>query len=488
MPDMIVICANGLQAACLGAYGNPWIHTPNLDRFAAEGILFDNHFPDNLTTLPTRRSWWSGKFTLHDPEKGWGPIEDPAEPDLIHRLNQAGVQTAIISDCPYVNDPDMGYTKAWREAIVIRGSGYDTWCDPKTTEAVDCRLEPGLTLPATDDPHYQTWRERWDHLLRNRNRTNRLEDESQTGVAQVVQKAAGWLERRSADQPYFLWLDVFCPHGPWDLPEKYRDYYASDRADQFEIQESGDLFLAHQADSQMVKTLIDVPGGWVGEVISDDELLRLRKTYAGAVTMLDQWVGELMDTLKNQGRLEKTVLVFVSDQGEPLGEHGFVRRPVTSVYEELSHTPLMIRWPGVGDFGQRRSAIVQTVDLSATILDVFGVEKPADWPGKSLKETLSDPAVKVRDFGLIGMDCETFAIRTEDWLYVESVETVETENGAEPDGDETERLEAEPVPPQLFAKPEDRWDKNDVSSTEEQTVEELAAKLQAELDRLGEQV
>lgn len=483
MPDMIVICANGLQAAYLGAYGNPWIHTPNLDRLASEGFVFDNHYPDNLTTLPTRRSWWSGKFTLHDPEKAWGPMEDPMEPDLLNQLRKAGVQTTIVSDCPYINDADMGYTRQWNKAILVRGSGYDTWIDPaKGGKQVDCRTEPGLPLPPSDDPGYDTWRERWNNLLRNRNQTGRLADESKTGVAQVMTKAADWLDNYSQDQPFFLWLDLFCPHGPWDLPEKYRDYYASDRADQFEIQESGDLFLAQSADSHMVKTLIDVPSGWVGEVISDDELIRLRKTYAGAVTLLDQWVGYLIDTLQEQGRLQNTVLVFVSDQGEPLGEHGFVRRPVANTFEELTHTPLIIRWPGVGDSGQRRSALVQSVELPATALDVFGLKVPESWHGKSLRPMLENHELMVRDFALIGMDCEVFAIRTKDWLYVESVDA-EDESGQSSGRDESEALETDQ--PRLYAKPEDRWDQNDVASMEEDVVSELSAMLQKELDRLA---
>ncbi len=69
--NVIVVVCNSLHLGFLGAYGNPWIETPNLDRLAAEGTVFDHHFPENLTTLPTRRSWWTGRYGFADPQQGW---------------------------------------------------------------------------------------------------------------------------------------------------------------------------------------------------------------------------------------------------------------------------------------------------------------------------------------------------------------------------------------------------------------------------------
>ncbi|MFM7130897.1 MAG: sulfatase [bacterium] len=469
MPDVILICANGLQAAFLGAYGNPWIHTPNLDRLAATGFVFDSHYADNLTTLPTRRSWWSGQYTLHDPNMGWGRLEKPAEADLLARLKSAGIATTIISDCPYVNDPDMGYLRPWAESIVVRGSGYDSWCKPAPGDA-DCAADDSFPLPAPDDPAYETWRNRWNDLLRNRRKTRRLEDESQTGVAQVVQKAIGWLDGRPKAEPFLLWLDIFCPHGPWDLPLQYRDYYIADRAEEFEVHETGDLVMAAETEARSVRAFVDVPGGFVGEIISDDELLRLRKTYAGAVTMLDTWVGRLLDHLAENPRYANAVIAFTSDQGEPLGEHDFVRRPLATVYAELAHTPLILKWPGSADFGQRRRGLVQSVDLPATIMDALGLPLPAQWHGKSLKVMIDDAEATLREHALIGMDCEVFGYRTAEWLLIERAEADEAE---------------EEPQPELYIKPEDAWERNDVASVEEETTSELSARLQKALDELA---
>src|SRR5260221_13471938 len=83
--NVIIIACNGLHLGFLGPYGNPWIETPNLDRLATEGIVFDYHFPENLTTLPTRRSWWTGRYGVAEPEQGWTPLRPDEEilPDIL---------------------------------------------------------------------------------------------------------------------------------------------------------------------------------------------------------------------------------------------------------------------------------------------------------------------------------------------------------------------------------------------------------------------
>ena len=94
--NVIVVVCNSLHLGFLGAYGNPWIETPNLDRLAAEGIVFDHHFPENLTTLPTRRSWWTGRYGFADPDQGWTPLR-PDEAILAgHALGQRGAHSPDI--------------------------------------------------------------------------------------------------------------------------------------------------------------------------------------------------------------------------------------------------------------------------------------------------------------------------------------------------------------------------------------------------------
>jgi arylsulfatase A-like enzyme len=473
--NVIVVVCNSLHLGFLGAYGNSWIETPNLDRFAAEGIVFDHHFPENLTTLPTRRSWWTGRYGFANPEQGWTPLrpDEAILPDLV--WNQ-GIATALISDVPLLRDAGQGYGRGFDEVVWVRGQGYDPLVPPGDPRAKGVRIdrEPGLRLPPDDDPDYPVWKERWEQFLRNRTAL-RTDIEENTGVARTVKAAIDWLDRRGhakAPEPFLLWLDLFSPHGPWDPPQPYRDQYATADPDEFEAGEEGDLVdddSDDDLDLEEVPVLLDVPAGAVGDVIGEAELLRLRRTYAGTVTLVDRWLGTLFDALKAQGRSDDTLVLFTSDQGEPLGEHGYIRRFRPWLYEELVHTPLIVRMPGGRFGGTRHQAIVQTVDLLPTVLAALGLRRPEQVQGHDLLPLIRGEQTKVRDYACMGMDVEEFAIRTHNWHLIVPIDQ-------EPDDP--------PRRPELYRKPEDRWDQNDVA----EQFPEVADQLELALRRFVEAV
>src|SRR3954453_6300108 len=228
--NVIVGVCNSLHLGFLGPYGNGWIETPHLDWLAAEGIVFDHHFPENLTTLPTRRSWWTGRYGFPDLEQGWTPLrhDEPILPDL---LWDQGVQTALISDVPLLRDAGQGFGRGFDEVHWIRGQGYDPLVPPGDPRAAKVRLrdEPGLRLPPADDPDHELWKRRWEQYLRNR-AVLRTDVEENTGGARTVEGAIDGLDPRGAPparEPFVLWLDLFSPHGPWDPPQPYRDQYAT---------------------------------------------------------------------------------------------------------------------------------------------------------------------------------------------------------------------------------------------------------------------
>jgi arylsulfatase A-like enzyme len=469
--NVIVVVCNGLHLGFLGAYGNSWIETPNLDRLATEAVVFDHHFPENLTTLPTRRSWWTGRYGFPDPDSGWTALrhDEPILPDLL--WNQ-GVHSALISDVPLLRDAGQGFGRGWDEVIWVRGQGYDPLVPQGDPRAGKVRIsdEPGLRLPDEDDPDYELWKGRWQQFLRNR-AVLKTEVEENTGVARTVRAAIDWLERRTDDpSPFLIWLDLFSPHGPWDPPQPYRDQYAAAEPDEFEAGEEGDLIEEDDETTlEEVRVLIDVPAGAVGEVLSEEELLRLRRTYAGTVTLVDRWLGELFDALKAQGRLDDSLVVFTSDQGEPLGEHGYVRRFRPWLYEELIHTPLIVRLPKGEQGGSRRQAIVQTVDLLPTILAALGLPPNDRAHGHDLLPLLRGEQSKVRDYACLGMDVEEFAIRTHLWHLIVPIEV---------DPDEPRQVE-------LYRKPEDRWDQNDVAAEHPEVADQLELTLRRFVDAIS---
>src|SRR4051812_10324425 len=145
--NVIVVVCNGLHLGFLGAYGNSWIETPNLDRLAAEGVIFDHHFAENLTTIPTRRSWWTGRYSFPDPDQGWTPLR-PDELILPDRLSDKGVRTAMVSDVPFLREAGNGFGRGFDEVVWVRGSGYDPYVPPNDPRAKNVKLadEPGLRL------------------------------------------------------------------------------------------------------------------------------------------------------------------------------------------------------------------------------------------------------------------------------------------------------------------------------------------------------
>ena len=461
--NVIVVVCNGLHLGFLGTYGNSWIETPHLDRLATEGVVFDQHFPENLTTLPTRRSWWTGRYGFVDPESGWTPLrhDEPILPDLL--WNQ-GVHSALIADVPLLREAGQGFGRGWDDVIWVRGQGYDPLISPDDSRVGRIRVgkEPGLRLPPKDDPTYATWKERWEQYLRNRAVLGA--EEAGSGPARLVEAAVGWLTRRDDDPatketPFLLWLDMFSPHGPWNPPEPFLSQYAAADPNEFEANDEGDLVEEDTAAiPEEVRVLIDVPAGAVGDVLDEDELLRLRKTYAGTVSHVDHWLGRFFDALMRLGRLDDTMVVFTSDQGEPLGEHGFVRRFRPWLYEELIHTPLIIRLPGGEHGGGRRQALVQTVDLLPTILNALGLPEDDRVHGFDLMPLIRGEKSKVRDYACMGMDVEEYAIRTENWHLTLPIDV-------DPDDD--------PRSPELYRKPEDRWDQNNVAAENPDIADQL---------------
>jgi arylsulfatase A-like enzyme len=206
-----------------------------------------------------------------------------------------------------------------------------------------------------------------------------------------------------------------------------------------------------------VQALIDVPPGAEGDVLSEEELLRLRRTYAGAVSYLDAQLGALFEALHRSGRDQDTLVIFTSDQGEPLGEHGYVRRFRPWLYDELIHTPLILRLPRAAEGGTRHRALVQTVDLLPTCLDALGLPPADSAHGHSLLDLVRGRKTKLRDYACLGMDCEEYAIRTQHWHLIVPID---------PDPEDERTLE-------LYRKPEDRWDQNNVLEQHPDTADAL---------------
>jgi len=406
--NVIVIVTDSLRADHVGCYGSQ-VQTPNLDRLAAESALFEQAYSENLPTLPCRTAWWTGKHLF--PHRGWQHFE-PTDYLLAEVLWDRGLTSALITDVYHMHKPVYNCGRGFDTTVFVRGQEYDPWIvDPDVrVDLSGCRLR--------GDASDEQWRARYQQYLRNATTLVREEDYC---VARVVREAIRWLEDVTQRQRenLFLWVDCFDPHEPWDPPAPYRGMYDPD----YDGAE-----------------LIDPVPGPVQGYMTERELQHTRALYAGEVTFVDKWVGVLLDAIRALGLFANSLIMHVSDHGEPFGEHGIVRKAQPWGYEELAHIPWLIRHPEGLGAGQRYGAFVQPPDLMPTVLEFLGITGELTLPylapvkltfpqdiavssrevrltGRSLLPLLRGEVEQLRDCAVTGHHNAEWVLRTDEWSY-----------------------------------------------------------------------
>jgi arylsulfatase A-like enzyme len=392
--NVFVLLADSFRADHLGCYGNDWIRTPNLDRFAAEATRFAWAYSENMPTLPTRQTLFTGRYCL--PFRPWRPLDMKA-PVLAEMLWDRGVRTCMVTDTYHMHKPGMLYSRGFEEVHFIRGQESDPMLAHPA--AIDVDIDRHFKDDGT--PQGEATRKQTINLLRNRAHWQSDEDHY---VAQCVKEGLGWLERQAAKgrkDGLFLWLDSFDPHEPWDPMPPFDALYG-----------------APEVDGRRIINPIPRP---VAGYLSEEECAHIRAQYAGLCTVVDKWLGIFLDHLREGDYLENSVIVFLSDHGEPLGNghwgHGIVRKCRPWPYEELSHIPLMVRHPEHGQ-GRTVEGFVQTCDVTPTLLDALGVEAPSGMHGMSLLPLVRGESDTIRDFALSGYHRASWSYRTKDWTYI----------------------------------------------------------------------
>ncbi len=361
---VLVLNASALHLGFVGCYGNTWIATPQLDRLAAEGVVFDQHFADNLN----ERTCFTGCY-------GW--TSAPAMPELPAILSKASVSFAHV--------------------------------------------RPAQPLPGSD--------------------ATPLESTLETAVAALadLDKTRRWL----------CWVDLPSLYPPWDVADEFTLPYLSTPDEDDEGQEEDEPFAA-------------LPDPAVGPLDLDDLVLweRLRCTYAGAVAYLDAGLGLLFEELKKQQNFDELTIVFTADRGLALGEHGIVGDWLPWLHDEVVHLPLIVRQPKSTGAGMRISALTQPVDLAATLLELFGVGM-SELDGKNWLPLLGGEVDEFRQHAISAWQLgpvKEWSVRTSDCALIVP--------GPQPG-------QAPGRPTQLFLKPEDRWEINNVIQHHLELAEEL---------------
>lgn len=355
----IMVMFDSLNRRMLPPYGSDWTHAPNFARLAERAVTFDNAYAGSLPCMPARRELHTGRYNfLH---RSWGPLE-PFDDSMPELLAQNGVYTHLASDHPhYWEDGGATYHGRYNSWEFFRGQEGDPWkghvADPETPEGLKRMRTPAYrqdwinrSYMATEDRHPQT-----------------LTFDAGLEFIRTNKDADRW----------FVQIETFDPHEPFFSHQRYKDLYP------------------HAYDGPH----FDWPD-YKRVTETDDEVAHARYEYAALLSMCDRSLGRVLDAMDELELWDDTLLIVNTDHGFLLGEKGWWAKWVQPWYSELVHLPLFAwdpRRPGTA--GERRESLVQTIDLAPTILEYFGVERPADMQGRPIPVGEDTP---VREAGLFG--------------------------------------------------------------------------------------
>ncbi|MFB3880880.1 MAG: sulfatase [Armatimonadota bacterium] len=362
MNCVLIIVDSWRQDHC-GCYGNTWIKTPNLDRLAAESVVFTRAYPESLPTLPVRRALHTGRrvypFHGHRYQKGdfhgapgWGPIEEELD-TVAELLQEQGYRTAFITDTYHQFKASKNFQRGFEEWQWIRGQEDDCYqSGPRVSDDVIARH-----VPLEQREH-----ERWEgHRIYLTNVAGRRSEEDYF-PAQVFRAGADWLHRNQDSDRFFLVLDSFDPHEPWDPPVHYRRMY--------------------NPDDDVVDVIWSTYGS--AEGFTARELARMRGNYAGECTLVDRWLGHFLEALGLSGRLDDTVVALISDHGHNLGDANLTGKQGYPLTRAVADLVMMIRHPRGEAAGSRCDALCYNFDLTSTLMRMLGQPIPEQMEGIDL--------------------------------------------------------------------------------------------------------
>jgi arylsulfatase A-like enzyme len=349
--NVIVFCSDTFRYDHLGFLSRQQVFTPQLDQLARESACFNDFHLCSFPTLVNRIEVFTGRYTF--PLIDWGPL--PYQfPALAEVFKHHGFTTALIADNPHLMKEGFGFGRGFDFAKDVPGQ-IDDHFQPESTPMIElpCAVEKLEPRPR-----------RMDRYRRN---AYWYRQQGTTTTETVCREALRWLEQRP--EKFFLWIDCFDPHEPWEAPRQFLERYPWDP----------------QGDA------VFWPRDGNASFYSEADLANMRSLYRAEVSQIDHCVGALIEQLRQTKLLDQTTLIFCSDHGYSFGEHGLVgklfkremkRSP--RIYEELGHIPLLVRHPAGLAAGQTLEGLCQPPDLFATALDLAGIARVSWAQGNSL--------------------------------------------------------------------------------------------------------
>jgi arylsulfatase A-like enzyme len=353
-PNILYIMADDHASHALSCYGSKINQTPNLDRLAAQGMRFENAFVTNALCGPSRACVLTGKYNHLNGFMDNGPktVFDGSQQTFPKLLQKAGYQTAIVGKWHLNSNP----------------TGFDHW---------SILVGQGRYF----DPVFIT---------------NGKREVVKGYVTDIItDKALDFLKNRKTDQPFCLMYHHKAPHREWNPDEKHAHLYDDHDIplpetfyDNYEHRGTA----AHDQDMTIARTLVkadykvDPPAGLSGDKLTEWKYQRFIKDYLRVIASLDDNVGRVLDYLDQNGLTENTIVVYTSDNGFFLGDHGWFDKRF--MYEQSLRVPLIVRYPAKVKARSIAKQMTTNVDYAETFVDYAGVEIPADMQGRSLRPIL----------------------------------------------------------------------------------------------------
>ena len=395
-PNILWICSDQQRWDTLGCYGNEFVHTPNLDRLAESGVLFEHCYSQSPVCTPSRASFLTGRYPRTNRCRQNGQCL-PDDEVLVTKLLAGGNYTGGLSGRVLANADYVGG---------MAGKMHLSACHPEVSPAFERRLDDGYTEfhwshhPAADWPgnEYFHWlREREVDYRRTPFQGSKYVqtsvDAAHHQTTWCAQKAINFIEAgASFDHPWFFSLNFYDPHHPFDPPLEYLRRYL-DQLDciappTYTEGELDNKPLFQQMDH---RAAYNTPGLFPFVDMTPEDHALIRAAYWAMIDLIDRQVGRILETLARTGQLENTLIVYMSDHGEMLGDHGiYLKGPY--FYEPAVRVPLIISWPGAIRGGRRSKALVELIDLAPTLLDAAGLGVYPGMQGCSLWPLLTQPA------------------------------------------------------------------------------------------------
>jgi len=376
-PNVLVVMADQHRFDYLGCAGAGFVRTPNLDRLAQRGVRYTHCFTNSPVCAPARIGLATG---LHPARVG--ALDNASYlPRSVsthyQRFRDHGYRVGCVGKLDLAKPSPYNGRYGDRPCVFGWGFTHPEECEGKMHAGssptpigpyTHYLAERGLLHAFHQD--YRARREKgwivgasYDSVLPS----DAFED------AYIGRRAAEWLERVPDDFPWFYFCSFVGPHDPFDPPHEYAERYQS------------------AAMPPAVRNPLKGKPAWHSRRVvhaSAEDVAVSRRQYCGAIELIDTYVGQILDALQRRGMLENTYVVYTSDHGEMLGDHGMYTKSVP--YEPAMRVPLIIAGPGIPG-GTVSHALIELIDLNPTLCELAGLPQQENLDARSFVHTLSDP-------------------------------------------------------------------------------------------------